>query len=75
MKTLLFTILILFFSLPVLAERNQEYLRYNSLEDKWEYATSEDHLKYNPFERKWSYERSNSHLKYNPLESKWEYAE
>lgn len=73
MKTLVFAILLtLFFSTSILA--GQEYLKYNPMADKWEYAVSGDCLKYNALENKWSYERPNSQLRYNPMEDEFEYA-
>ena len=71
------TLSTLIFSSPASAYRDQqqEYLRYNPMEDKYEYASSQDHLKYNPIEDEWSYENSDSHLRYNPMEDRFEYAD
>jgi len=52
----------------------QSELKYNSFENKWEFASSKDQTKYNPFENKWSYESNESSFKYNAFENKWEYA-
>lgn len=73
MKTLILTILLtLVFSIPALADRDR--LRYNYMEDKWEYAAPKDRLKLNYMENSWSYENPKSTLKYNPYESRFEYA-
>ena len=75
MKILIFSILLtlVFFVPTALADRDQ--LRYNSMADKWEYATPKDRIKYNPMENSWSYENQGSSLQYNPMENKWEYTE
>lgn len=56
-------------------DQQQEYLRYNPMEDKYEYADQEDYLRYNPIEDEWSYERSDSQLRYNPMEDRFEFAD
>lgn len=78
MKTLSIIVLsILIFSTSASAYRDhqQEYLRYNPLEDRYEYAGAQDYLRYNPIEDEWSYESSDSYLKYNPMEDRFEYTD
>ncbi|MBA7535699.1 hypothetical protein ES705_27957 [subsurface metagenome] len=60
-------------------EQKKEYildsnLKYNSFEDKWEYASPGSTLKYNVFEDKWEFSTPEESVKYNAFENKWEYA-
>ena len=74
MKTLILTILsTLILSTPALADRNK--LKYNYMEDRYEYAAPKDRIKYNAAEDEWTHESSGSRLRYNPCEDRFEYAE
>jgi len=80
MKTLL--IVLLFISLPTLClaqqtdyyNRNmqQNELKYNPFENKWDYERPNAQLQYNPFENKWDYGRPETTPLYNPFTNKWE---
>ena len=49
-------------------------LKYNVMEDKWEYAADNASLKYNVMEDKWEYAPDNASTRYNVMQDKWEYA-
>ena len=52
---------------------NAADLRYNPMNDRFEYTQPGDVLKYNPMENDWSYENQNSSLRYNPMEDEYSY--
>jgi len=53
---------------------SQSELKYNSFEDKWEYAPPGSTPKYNVFENKWEFATPNENPKFNAFESKWEFS-
>lgn len=76
MKRVLFILLtlILFFSasLSVFAYTR---LRYNYMENKWEYADTKDVLRWNHMENEWQFVDPDARLVYNYMENKWEWVE
>ncbi len=53
---------------------SQSELKYNSFEDKWEYAPPGSTPQYNAFEDKWEFAMPDEKVKFNTFESKWEFA-
>jgi len=53
---------------------SQSELKYNSFEDKWEYAPPGSTPRYNAFENKWEFAMPNENPKFNAFESKWEFS-
>ena len=52
----------------------QENLRYNYLQNDWQYASPSANLKYNYLENKWQYAEPGESLRYNYLENRWEFS-
>ena len=81
MKTLFFTLIFSILISPASALAYRDYqsapahLRYNYMEDRFEYAHPQEQLRYNPIEDEWSYERPDSQLRYNPMENRFEYVD
>jgi hypothetical protein len=81
----LFIVFILLFSTGALADDlldnslgdngEEDSLKYNTFENKWDYAGEDDSLKYNALENEWDYAGDDDSLKYNTFENKWEYAD
>lgn len=55
-------------------QSHQEELRYNYLQNKWQYASPSANLKYNYQEKKWQYAETGDTLRYNYLENEWEFS-
>lgn len=55
-------------------EAVEKSLKYNTFENRWEYAGDDESLQYNIFENHWEYASDDETTQYNALEDKWEYA-
>lgn len=53
--------------------RDDRRLRYNYMEDEWDYADSDDSLKYNYMDDAWDFAGDDDDLKYNYMDDYWEY--
>ena len=71
----LFTILISVSILPGIVYADPQWeLKYNYMDDTWEYAPKDSSLEYNYMENEWEYAPDNYSLKYNYMENEWGYA-
>jgi hypothetical protein len=60
----------------------QTELRYNDIEQRWEFAGPNDQLRYNDLNTRkgdavgeWSYQPPGARLRYNDLEGEWQWTE
>jgi len=67
------TVLILILSVSVFL--NAQQLKYNYMEDSWQFARKDDELKYNYMEDRWELSQPSEQLRYNYLDDTWQYVE
>lgn len=71
MKKIIFFVLLL--TVTAIAQEEKPKLKYNSMEDRWEYADPDDKLKYNYMEDSWEYADPDNKPEYNYMEDEWQF--
>ena len=54
--------------------QDQDYLRWNEVEDTWEFSNDREHLRWNAVDDEWYFDEPWDRLRWNEEEYQWEFA-